>query len=177
MQLDIRTTNAKVNMSQPPADFEIERKQPKLIMQTDRLQIRIDQKECFNESGLMSPEALSNHLAQLGKRGVMDGIARRVSEGERLASVENGGNALAAIAKGNSYPTYQISMVTMPRSRPKIDFVGGELDIRVEEGYININFRPNSPQAEYQPGRVDIQVRQYPQITIRNVENTIDAKV
>lgn len=166
-QLEIRTTRAQLNISQPPADFEIQRKQPKLNMHTEHPQIRIDQRQCFNESGLMSPEAFADYIAQTGRKAVMEGIARRTEEGSRLARIEAGGNAVAEIAYDNSFPVYEFKMVTMPRSRPKIDFVGGSIDIQVEEGYVNTIFRPNSPQIEYRPGSIEIRMRQYPHIDIK----------
>ena len=42
--------------------------------------------------------------AQFGKQSVMEGIARRAQEGQQLVQIENGGNAIAEIAKQNGTP-------------------------------------------------------------------------
>ncbi|MGE5632532.1 MAG: DUF6470 family protein [Caulobacteraceae bacterium] len=176
-QLDIRTTSGKLSISQPPADFEMQSKQPRIIIHTELPQIQIDQRQCFNESGLMDRTALSEYTAELGRQAVMDGIARASVEGDRLANFRSKENAIAGIAHDNSFENHEFNMVTMPRSRPKIDFIGGGVDIQVEEGKVNIIFKPNSPQIDYEPGKVDVQVKQYPHIYIKYVGGTIDTKV
>lgn len=176
-ELDIRTTWARLDMTQPPADIQMHQKHAMVIMHKEPLQIVIDQRQCFNESGRMDLATLTDHIAQLGAQAAMEGIARISEEGDRMASFESGGDAFAEIANDNSYPVYEFNMVTMPRSRPKIDFVGGNLDIKVDEGYVDLRVKPNSPQSEYHPGKVDIRMKQYPHISIKYVGNNLDSKV
>ncbi len=175
-ELDIRVTRARLDLRQPPADVQMHQKHPRIIMHKEPLQIRIDQRQCFNESGRMDPTALMDHIAGIGKQAVQEGIARIVEEGNRMARFDLKEDAFAEIAYDNSYPVYEFNMVTMPRSRPKIDFVGGNLDIQVDEGYVDIKVEPHGLQTQYQPGKVDIRLKQYPHISFRYIGNNVDSK-
>lgn len=175
--LDIRTRAAQVSISQPKADMEITRKAPKVIVDSEPIQIRIDQSQCFNESGLKDYAALSRESANMGRQAVFEGIARRSSEGSLLSDIARGGNAIAQIAASNSYRMHEFGIVTMPASRPVIDFVGGTMDIRVEEGFIDLRSSPNKPVIEVEPGSVDISVSQYPDIQVQFIGNEVDIKL
>jgi hypothetical protein len=175
--LDINVTRARFDMRQPPADIEMRQKHARIIINREPLQLIIDQRQCFNESGRMDPTALADHIAQLGEQAFTDGIARIIDEGDRMARFEEGGDAFAEIAYNNSYPVYEFNMVTMPRSRPKIDFIGGNLDIQVEEGYVEFKVTPRSPQVEYTPGKVDIRLKQHPDISFEYIGDNIDSRI
>ncbi|WP_372999315.1 DUF6470 family protein [Lutispora sp.] len=176
-ELDIRVTRARLDMRQPPADIQMHQKHPKIIMHKEPIQIQIDQTQCFNESGRMTTTALADHISQLGQQAIMEGISRASGEGDRMAKIELKSDAFAEIAYNNSYTVYEYNVGTMPRSRPKIDFVGGNLDIQVEEGYVDLKVTPNSPQFDYYPGKVDIRLKQYPHISFEFVGNNVDTIV
>jgi hypothetical protein len=67
-------------------------------------------------------------------------------------------------------------MVTMPMSRPRIEVVGGTLDIRVEEGEVSVNAKTDPPIIDVQLGDVEIYMRQEPSISIKFVDNNFDTK-
>jgi hypothetical protein len=176
-QIGITTRNAKMYIQQPPASFEIEHKDAKLIIHTEQARILIDQQQCFNESGLMDPTALAEDIAQRSKQAAIEGIARRVDEGNQLADVRNRGNAIAQIAFNNTFENHEFNMVTMPQSPPKFDVAGGTVDIQVEEGYVIIHSTPNRPIIDVEPGSVEINMKRYPEIHIQYVGNKVDEKI
>ncbi|MDF2533249.1 MAG: hypothetical protein K0Q65_2830 [Clostridia bacterium] len=175
--IGINTTSANMSISQPKADFEMAIKHPKVEMHTEQIQVRIDQRQCFNESGLKDFTTLARDHANDGKQAVLEGIARRVNEGNMMAAIENNVDAIAEIAFNNSFTSHVFDIETMPKSRPVIDFVGGTVDIRVDEGYVDIKSNPNKPLIDVEVGDVEIYLRQRPEINIEFIGNEIDKKL
>ena len=176
-QIYVKTTNAKVTIESPPVDFEMHTKQAKILIEKEPLQLRIDQSQCFNESGLMNNEAQREDNKNKGDQAVLDGIVRMVSEGNQMAMIENGGNMISDIAYNGTFDIREFDMGIMPRSKPQIDFIGGELDIKVDDGYIQINSKPNMPRIDYEAGSVETSMSQQPSISIRYVGENIDKSV
>lgn len=175
--LDIRTTSAKVNIAQPRPDMRIDSESPKVIIESEQLRVQIDQRQCFNESGLKDYATLSRDYAAAARQAVLEGISRRVSEGNMLSDIAKGGNAFVQIAVNNSTRKHVFGIVTMPMSRPAIDFTGGTVDIKVEEGYVDIRSTPNKPVIEVDPGQVDIAVSRYPDIKVQYIGSGVDILV
>jgi len=175
--IGIRTTHAEQSIQQPMADMQVRQKHPRVEIHSEQVRVILDQQECFNESGLMDTTALLDDMKQRSEEAVLEGIGRRVDEGNSMAAIENGGNAIAEIAFSNSFDNKEFNVVAMPRSRPKIDFVGGTVDIRVDEGTVDIGLKVNPPIIDVKLGDVDIFLRQQPSLSFRFVDSRIDTKV
>lgn len=175
--IGIDTTSSKLILSQPPADFEIEKKEARVRIHAEQVRVVIDQRQCFNESGLMDFLTLTEDAKQRGKQAVLEGIGRLVAEGNQMAAIENKQDAIVLISESNSVQMQEYNIEAMPKSRPKVDFVGGTVDIKVEEGYVSVNVKPNKPQIDVEPGRVEVFLRQKPHISFEYVGENLDKKV
>lgn len=175
--IGINTTPAKMNISQPKADFEMTIKHPKVQIDTEYIQVRIDQRQCFNESGLKDFATLTRDNAMDAKQAVFEGISRRVNEGNMKADIKNGSNAIAEIAFNNSFTQHVFNIEIMPKSRPQIDFVGGTVDISVDEGFVDIESRAYKPIIDVQVGDVEISMKQYPEIKFEYTRNELDIRL
>ena len=176
-QIYVKTTNAKVKIESPPADFEMHTKQAKILIQKEPIKLRIDQSQCFNESGLLNNEAQLEDNKNRSQQAVLQGIARKVSEGNQMAMIENGANMISEIAYSSTFDIREYDMGIMPMSKPQIDFIGGELDIKVDDGYVQINSKPNMPKIDYEAGAVETSMSQQPSISIRYIGENIDKSV
>ena len=94
------------------------------------------------------------------KQAALEGIARRVDEGNMMANIKNSANAIAEIALNNSFTQHVFDVVSMPKSRPLIDFIGGTVDITIHEGYVDVKSKPNMPIVDVQAGDIEIFLRQ-----------------
>lgn len=130
--IGINAANVGSHVSQPSAELRADTKPVKVEIHTEQVKVLIDQRQCFNESGLMDNGTLAADVAQRGKQGALEGVGRRVSEGNYMASVKSGKTPIADIAFNNFFENKEFNMVTMPRSRPKIEITGGTVDIKVE---------------------------------------------
>jgi len=170
-QIGIDTTRGSMEMQQPRGEQSISQTKAKMNIQSELPRVIIDQYECFAEAGLKNMRDLTAEYAQLGKQAAFEGIARRVDDGNRLATIGNNmPNAIPEIAKKNAWkPEREFGLATIPKSRPKID-VTGSLNIEWQLGGTDISFTPRQPIINYQPGKVDIYLKQRSSIDIRYVD-------
>ncbi len=166
-KLNIETQNAKLEIHQEHAKISIETKKPKL---------EIDQYEAFASSGLKNMSDLTKEAADRGKQQVLEFIGKEASDGHMLASIENGGNPIAEIAKRDSSPEKQFGMVTMPSVGPKFKLIPGEIKIRANEvkhgehiGY-EANYIPGKVNINYTSGKLEIYLKKKPSIEIKYID-------
>ena len=172
--IGINTTRGKQTISQPKGEQTIKTTAPKLKIRREAPRVIIDQYQCFAEAGLKNYIDLTKEYADLGHQYAMEGIARRVEDGNRMAMIQkNMPDAIPELAEKNAWdPQAEFNMGTIPRSRPKID-VEGSLDIDWEMGNVDIQYTPQKPIIDFNPGKVEVYLRQKPSIEM----NYVDARV
>lgn len=176
-QISINSTPARQRINQPAADFNMHTEHAKVEIKNEQVKVKIDQQQCFNESGLMDYKALTADAAQRGQQAVLEGIGRIAEEGNMLAAIENKFDVVAEIAFNNTTMPADYNVTAMPGSRPDIQFVGGTVDIEVHEGRVTFNNWPNRPKIDADWGSIEFSMKQKPSISFEYVGNNIDAKV
>lgn len=166
-QLDIHTQQAQLTIEQPPAELSIQ--QPPAEMQIDRQPpfLTIDQTKAWENLNLKSVFKASEEAAQLGHQGVMEGIARRVQEGDELMRIENHGNPIKEQAKRHYlsfgsekkgwYPTLDLV---------QLHYDPGKLDIHWKINKAIIDSKASLPIINSTPGQVTYNLKQYPSVKI-----------
>jgi len=174
--IGIKTTPAKLFIQQRKADVQMHTELPKVEIRKEPIRIQIDQYACFAEAGLKNVFDLTGENAEYSYRQAMAGIERIVRQGNDLADIHLNTNPIADQAEENAYELYvhEGNFDIIPKSRPKIDFVGGDLDIRLKEGGTDMKVRVNKPIIQYQPGKVEIYLRQKNSIHIEYVGKRLD---
>jgi hypothetical protein len=175
--IDIRSTPASIRVHQFQADLQISSKLPRVEVQKEQISIQIDQSQCFEEAGLKGIAAMGDDISNRAKAAVLQGIERVAAEGDMLGAVENKGNPIPVIAYNNLFQEVDYNIELMPRSKPKIDFIGGNLDIRVDEGYTDIQVTPRKPQIDVQLGSIKFSYIQPLQAGMTSPGSKIDSKV
>lgn len=176
-QLQIETTRGRLGLqiTKPTQEIEqpraiLSQEQPAAIleMSTTKPQLSIDTTENRADLDLKSAFKRTEEHAQLGKQGVMEGIARRAQEGQQLMRIEDGGDPLPELAKQNSAP---------PPAPLGIRFVGDrfKLQISFQPGTLDIRATPQKPVNDvtiqkpihhYTQGKVTGEMEQWPSIRI-----------
>ena len=164
--MDIKQTPPKAYIEQKPPELSIDRKLPK---------VHIDQTQCFAESGLKPALQLARDFYDDSLQAAFEAIGRIAEEGTRLAAIDKGGNPIAEIAYEKSQRNDRVTMVQMPKSKP---------DIQWDMGYLNISWKPNPAKIEWETyttaqinaskHRVEIYMKQWPDIKIEYVGNNVD---
>ncbi len=146
-RIGINKNDAVLSIRQPKADLQIETEPAMLNMKQEHVRVKIDQSQCFSEAGLKGRAELSEEFAQLGRQAVLDGIARMVDEGNTMAAIANGQNAVANIAAAKVFrPPDDFNIDFIPKSRPRIEFEGGKVFFDPQPGKVNIRAKINPPE-------------------------------
>ncbi|MFZ5753278.1 MAG: DUF6470 family protein [Bacillota bacterium] len=181
MRLQIHTTWAKIGINnikpvqsirRPRGEQSIQQIKAEMIIDQELPKVLIDQRQCFSEAGLKSPQELSDEYAQLGRKLVLEGTARRAEEGDRLGRIEDPipfRTLIADMAEENAWPVIDFNIDFIPKSRPKIE-VTGYLKIDWRLGGAVTEYKPRKAITQYQPGKVEIYLRQRGQIQISVID-------
>lgn len=185
MQLKVTNIPAKIGINkhdavlairQPRGELEITTTPTDLNMKTEHVQVRIDQSQCFSEAGLKDIFELTEDFARMGKEAVLEGIANRVAEGNRMAMIENKVNVIAQIDMEKALPEpVETNIDFIPKSRPRIDFVGG-VSFNPQMGKVDIKAKINSPEINATPPSMEFYLLQHPEFHFEFVGNNVDIK-
>lgn len=167
-RIAIQSSRAELNIQSSHADQTIEQPKAELHIQKTPSKLSIDQTEAWNNLNLKSAFVRIRDAADAGHQAVMEGIARRVRQGDQLMHIENKGNPIASQAAENSQ--HQMSYDTghvPPFEAVKIHYQPSELSINWETHAPIINAKSNPPVMTYHPGQVNINMAQYPSLSIQ----------
>lgn len=177
MSLEIRTTPFVLGMRsvpgvleirQPRGDLKIQQQKIQILIERTPPQVLIDQSRCFAECGIKSPAEVVRDSAELGRERAMEYTGRIAEEGDRLARIEEGagkGSLIGELAleREELANSGEWNIAFVPQSRPEFEVIGSlNIDWRVIKGLVE--YIPRYPQISYQPGQLDIYVRQYGKI-------------
>ena len=166
--LGIQTKAAIQEIKQPHADIQIRQPKADIRIETSKGQLTIDQTQAWEDMKLYSPLRSIEVFAQNGKRGWLEGIARRAQEGNQLMKIENDGNTIADIAYQKVKPetlNYTIGWIPSHFS-VKTHYEPGDVDIQALPREPEINIIPQKPVISHTPGNVIYQMEQYPDLKI-----------
>jgi hypothetical protein len=176
-QIQIRTTKAILGLNierpiqrieQPKADLHIEQPPATVIIDSKPARLTIDQSKAWSDMGLFGSLAFTRKFAEEGRQMLLEGIARRAQEGNRLMKIENGDNAIASIAAEKGlHPYKQLGIKFIPSANSvDIAYQPDYLDIKIDANKPIIEAKVNRPIHEYKPGDVSGYMIQYPSIKI-----------
>jgi len=173
-QIGIKTTNAYLDVRQPKGEQSIRQIKAQMIVDRQLPKVLIDQSQPFAEAGRKPWSQVAAEYAQMGRQQAIEGIARIVDDGNRMAMIQRKmPEAIPEIALKNSTPKqHEFNFGMIPTSRPRIE-VTGHLNIDWQIGGVEYNFTPRRPVADYHPGKAEIYMEQYPQINFKYIDNRV----
>lgn len=184
-RLSMSSTSARIGLQRTPETLDIENPKgsvlqistthPKVKVEGTLPKVQIDQSQCFSESGLMSPLELSRDNSGYALSKLIQGMGLVAEQGTEMTNIHNGGNAIANQAAYNAYDQFigDYNMGTMPKSRPNIVLIRGELDIKVEEGSVENTTEVRRPVNNYRQGRISAYTAQYNSLNIEVINTSI----
>ena len=93
---------------------------------------------------------------EYSKRLVLEGIAKRAREGDRLVAEMTNPDTIAQLAKENSRGQVpEINVEILPKTRPKI-IMNYDLDVEWQDGGTQIEFRIHPVTIEWVRGGVEV---------------------
>lgn len=177
--IGIRTTSAQLNMRSEQPLVEIHTEPSNLNAHNTLPKIEIDQSQCFSESGLKGILELTADNAAYSVQAMQESVGRIAEQGDELTNFAGGGNVIAEQAGYNAFDQFarDWNMVTMPQSRPKITLIEGGVKFDPVSAKVTFNAKLTKPEIDYQPGNVEVYLRQKDQINIHFEGLNLDMKV
>lgn len=167
-KIEINTKKDHLQIEQPPADLSIQ--QPKAEMQIDKVpsKLTIDQTKARADVDLKSVFRRTEEAAQQGRQDWLDGIARRIQEGEGLMKIENSGNPIVEQAKEHRLlPEHEFGIGWIPSAGSvQINYDPGKVDVNWKVNKPLIHSQINNPIIHYTPGNVEVSMKQHQSLKI-----------
>lgn len=167
-QLGITTTNAKVEIESPRGEQSIDQKPARVEIEAPPGRLTIDSSEAWAALGRGSHLEWMNSIYGQMHGIVMQNIAGIVADGNRLADISNGNDAVADLAYSNFMPKSLVNYITGQPSftNVKLQFEANQPNINIEPQKAEIEYMPQKPQLQYTKGNVELYLRQKNSINI-----------
>lgn len=176
-KLQIQSTRAQIGLNiqksiqeieQPKATLDIQQPKAQVSVQTTKSKLSIDAYEARESMDYKNSMSRTREIAQRSIQESLEGIARRAQEGNAIMQIENGGNPIAEQAKGRGRQAYSsLNIKFIPQADSvKINYQPASVDIQVEPQKVINNSTTNKPIHNYTPGKVNVEMLQYPSLNI-----------
>jgi len=175
-QIQIRQQYARIGIDadpgrfeirQPPATLEMRTTNPKVLIEQPKGDLYIDQSKAWDALGLGGSLRVMDTIYSSARDIAMQGIAKIVDRGNRLAAIHQGGNPIADIGLEASYRFREYDFAgEASYDNVDIHYVAQKPIIDVVEGKVEISAHPNRPEVNYQRGKLDIYLQQRESLTI-----------
>ncbi|MDD4802883.1 MAG: DUF6470 family protein [Syntrophomonas sp.] len=156
--MEIREPTLKLQSTLP--GIEIQTSPAELEMHSSHPRIHIDQSQCFADAGLKSPSVLSADCVSRAYSLAMEGIGRRVSEGNQLAQIN--GATVQDIA--GDIPLFEdrlnFNCRSIPKQRPEISFDVEPVEVSFRPAQVNANLRRGRVENNFEMGKLQIYLLQ-----------------
>ncbi|MEK3985298.1 DUF6470 family protein [Paenibacillus sp. FSL K6-3166] len=153
------------SITQPKAEVSIKTTHGELTVESSRPELTVDQSQAwaaYNGGNMLDMnKRIYSGIQQL----YLQGIARKVEQGNRMAEFFKPGNTIAEVygtdTEPNSFPetrgsaSYDNVALHFETRAPQINFRAAKVDIQVER---------HTPEIEYTRGKLNIYMQQYASI-------------
>jgi hypothetical protein len=174
-RLGIDADIGKQDIKQPRAEYEMKTERPQVELHSPNGELFIDSSRAWDAMGLGGHLESMQKIYTNSKQVAIDGITRKVLEGNRMAAIQTHENAIKEIAKN---PPQNNGLDTIGEAsylNVKEQYIAHPVEVNYIAGKVNINTRPSPPQIEYNRGKLDIYMAKWPSITFEPPQ--IDLKI
>lgn len=151
----------KQSIRQPRPTYEMKTERPKQFIRQPKGELYIDSTRAWDALGLGGTLEMLRRIYDQGHKIALETIGKIAAEGDRLAAIHTGENAIAINAMDNQF-TFAQYQYAGPASFDNVDitYIAHRPIIEVEEGKIHVNARVNPVEHEYRRGKLEIYLRQ-----------------
>ena len=173
IQIEMRTTNAKLEYIRGEAEMEITTDKGGLQIKSRPIRLNIDTFEARNS---ITP-TLARYQAQAadqGKQAVYKATATFAQQGKLMMETKWGEEVITKFAKESAFKDLKdVGLEFLPKVGPEITWDPGEMNIRYEMDKLNFDWKTGRGSFEFTPGDIEISVTQRPEVIIKYVGGPI----
>ena len=168
IQIEMKTTNAKLEYARGTAEMEISRDKGGLQIKSRPIKVNIDTFEARNS---LSP-TLARYLeqaAEKGKQAAYEATATYANQGQLMMETKWGEELVTKFAEDAMMKNVKtgVGIQFLPDPGAEITWDPGEMNIRYEMDKLNIDWRMNEGSFEFTPGDIEFTVTQRPDVVIK----------
>ena len=174
IQIEMKTTNAKLEYARGTAEMEISREKNGLQIKSRPIKVNIDTFEARNS---LSP-TLARYLeqgVQKGKQAAYEATATYARQGQLLLETQVGEELVTQFAEDAMMKDVKtnVGIDFLPKGGAEITWDPGELNIRYEMDKPAIDWKMGEGSFEFTPGDIEFTVTQRPDVVIKYVGGPI----
>ena len=174
IQIEMKTTNAKLEYARGTAEMEISRDNGNLQIKSRPIKVNIDTFEARNS---LSP-TLARYLeqsAQKGQQAAYEATATYARQGQLLLQTQVGEELVTKFAEDAMMKDVKtnVGIDFLPDPGAEITWDPGEMNIRYEMDKLNFDWRMNEGSFEFTPGDIEFTVTQRPDVVIKYIGGPI----
>lgn len=170
-----------MSIQQPSADLQIDQElNGSFQISTTASKLFIDQTEAFADADLKGPLRRSDEFASRSKQNAMQYVSKTIQQGEQLKKIENGGNAIASLAKQNierAKKEYNLAMVPEHMGKVSFDYRPSEVSVQADWAKPNIQVDKNEPQINIPRWETNAYLQQKNQINFSVTGGSINRQL
>ena len=170
IELEVKTTNAKLEYRRGTADLEISRAESGgLNIKSRPIKLNIDTFEARNSIRPTPTRSVEQH-AQEGQQAAYSATAAYAQQGKLLLNAKIGEDMITQFATDAAAPkVHELGLEFLPSTGPEISWDPGEMQIRFEMDKLNFDWKVSHPQFKFTPGDITLSVKQQPDVIIKYV--------
>ena len=170
IQIEMKTTNAKLEYARGTVEMEISRDKGGLNIKSRPIRVNIDTFEARNS---ITPTAVRSveQYAQQGKQAAYSATATFAQQGQLLLDAKIGQELVTQFAADVQNKNYKsnVGLEFLPSVPPEITWDPGEMHIRYDMDKLSFDWRVNQPEFKFTPGDIELTVKQQPDVVIKYV--------
>lgn len=175
IQYELRVERPKLEIKQSQPSVTRTTEPGQLTMQSKNISVRIDTVDMKNSIGLKTVSAASQEEAQRGKQAAKESTAQYVEMGYQMMQIHKNAD-ISDIMAQYFYPSMpMLETHFMPAVGPNISWESGSLSIDYTPGKIFNEWHVLKNTMEYIPGKISMNITQYPSVSIEYLGDPIYA--
>ncbi|NLM96926.1 MAG: hypothetical protein GX175_04840 [Halanaerobiaceae bacterium] len=161
--LDIKKPDLKTIQGKPL--LQIKREMGKLDIETDHVEINVDNYPSYYDLGYRKPADISKDIAGKGREVYLEYVKRTSINGDRLMRIEEN-TTISDIAVDETFSGEKEVNLAWIRG-PEIDVIKAELSMEYTPGRIIFYSQLAQTRVDLDWGKVNVYLKQYPHIDIQ----------
>lgn len=172
MSLRIRVELPRVHLNIAEPRIEVDLQHPEVRISQEQPRVLIDQTAPLADIGLKRSLALARSSAADGRERAAEATVAYAREGDMYLDVHKGVTVGQVIKARTQEEVPELNIEALPRSRPAIEAVEGELAIDVVPGGVRVQAHLGKVALELEEGQVTVSAKDVPR-----VGETVDLRI
>lgn len=168
-RISMQTTLPRVQLQTTRPQLQIETEAATVEISREKGGLTIDQTQTRYSRGWKTASAFTRDYAQAGAQAAQEATAKAAQDGDRMMKIHTKENVIRELAQESNMPK-PVDVTWASVTLPDIQYTPDQLTFRPVPGKISMRYELGSVQTELQRGGVDIQMAQYPSVTMQVVD-------